>query len=314
MGMSASQARLLSITSRINDIELKSQQVANIKMRLASESEAVATKYTNALNKQKLTMTSYGANGAQKVNVTINSLNQVGSNMKLCTRSGKQVVSQTQAKAYQTAIADYNRPNTWAGADHSHKGNYANAEAVYALMMKFDVTSYKDAYEKCGLPDGTIGGMQPLIEAGKITQEEVDGLCSQWSQLFNSSTGTLVQGNQNNGSMNADAVMVVDDSLLNNTNWLHEAIESGEFYLADASGKEISISGNTQLGIESDTTNLAKEEADYNAATLKINNKEKKLDMEMKALDTEHSALKTEFDSVKQLIGDNIDKSFQLFS
>ena len=36
--------------------------------------------------------------------------------------------------------------------------------------------------------------------------------------------------------------------------------------------------------------------------------------MEMKALDTEHSALKTEFDSVKQLIGDNVDKSFNLFS
>ena len=57
MGMSASQARLLSITSRMNDIEYKSQQVANIKMRLASESEQVATDYTNALNKPKFTYT-----------------------------------------------------------------------------------------------------------------------------------------------------------------------------------------------------------------------------------------------------------------
>ena len=34
MGMSASQARLLSITSRMNDIELRSQQISNTKLDL----------------------------------------------------------------------------------------------------------------------------------------------------------------------------------------------------------------------------------------------------------------------------------------
>lgn len=42
MGMSASQARLLAITSRMNDIELRSQQIANTKLRLADESDQVA--------------------------------------------------------------------------------------------------------------------------------------------------------------------------------------------------------------------------------------------------------------------------------
>ena len=42
MGMSASQARLLSITARISDIEYKSQQISNVKIRLADESEKVA--------------------------------------------------------------------------------------------------------------------------------------------------------------------------------------------------------------------------------------------------------------------------------
>ena len=44
------------------------------------------------------------------------------------------------------------------------------------------------------------------------------------------------------------------------------------------------------------------------------NMKEKLLDNDLKALDTEHNALKTEFDSVKSLIGDNVEKSFNLFS
>ena len=46
---------------------------------------------------------------------------------------------------------------------------------------------------------------------------------------------------------------------------------------------------------------------------LKINNKEKLLDNEIKKLDTEHNALQTEFDSIKNLIGNNIEKSFNLF-
>ncbi|MBR1943462.1 hypothetical protein IJ843_06980, partial [bacterium] len=269
MGMSASQARLLSITSRINDIELKSQQVANIKMRLASESEAVATAYTTALNKQKMTMTSYGANGAQKVNVTVNSLNQVGSNMKLCTRSGKQVVSQSQAKAYQAAIGSYNVPydtaHGWANGPKDHAGHYGNSEAVYGLMMKFGIGGFQGVREKYNITNDTPGGWGTLINAGLVTQEEVDGYNAQYAQLFASSSGSQIQGNSNQGNMNADAVMVVDDSLLNNANWLYEAIESGEFYIADSSGTEVSISSNTQLAIESDSTDLAKAEAEYNA-------------------------------------------------
>ena len=90
MGMSASQARLLSITSRMNDIEFKSQQVANTKIRLADDSERVANDYTKALNKQKLTFTSYTTGRAQKTNLTINTLTQAG--LQLVSRSGKQFV------------------------------------------------------------------------------------------------------------------------------------------------------------------------------------------------------------------------------
>ena len=56
MGMSASQARLLFITSRQHDVEFKSQQIANQKIRLASDTEELANNYARALNKQTITM------------------------------------------------------------------------------------------------------------------------------------------------------------------------------------------------------------------------------------------------------------------
>ena len=54
MGLAASQARLLTITSRLSSVELRQQRIAMDKMRLANDSEAVSTKYTEALNNKTL--------------------------------------------------------------------------------------------------------------------------------------------------------------------------------------------------------------------------------------------------------------------
>ena len=91
MGMSASQARLLAITSRMNDIELRSQQIANTKLRLADESEQVANKYTEALNANKLTYTDYSSGQAQKIDLTPSNLSTYG--FKLVDKDGKACTS-----------------------------------------------------------------------------------------------------------------------------------------------------------------------------------------------------------------------------
>ena len=207
MGMAASQARLLSITARMTDVEYKSQQISNTKIRLADESEQVAQEYTNALNKQKLTFTNWS--------------------------DGKmQTVSLNPTNLAQAKLALYSRETNAA-----------------------------------------------------LTKEEMANLKN------------------------------VSDSDF------YEMIQSGQFYLVsteetDDKGnpKEMSVDGTNQLAIASDTTDLAKAEAEYNAKTAKINSKEKLLDNDLKALDTEHNALKTEYDSVKSLISDNVSKSFNLFS
>lgn len=63
MGMSASQARLLSITGRLTHNELQSQLITNSKLRLATESEVATKKYMDALDSKKLMLGSYNDNG-----------------------------------------------------------------------------------------------------------------------------------------------------------------------------------------------------------------------------------------------------------
>ena len=235
MGMSASQARLLSITARINDIEYKSQNISNTKIRLADESEEAATNYTKALNKTKLVYTDMSSGHANKI--TLNSTNLqnelVSSNFRLVDAQGNPV------SLYST--------NNKTGMKFTEAELYEMIESGQFMLQSKSKITESELYE--------------MIESGQYI------------------TGNLVND------------------------------PDGYYKWSDTS-----VSGNNQLTIESDTTELAKAEAEYNAVTAKINKKEKLLDNDLKALDTEHNALKTEFDSVKSLIGDNVEKSFNLFS
>ena len=42
MGLSASQARMLSLTARLSDLELRAQTIENAKIRLSDESAAAS--------------------------------------------------------------------------------------------------------------------------------------------------------------------------------------------------------------------------------------------------------------------------------
>lgn len=69
MGMSASQARLLTITARLSDLELNAQVISNKKIRTSMKAQKVAEDYANALNNKK-TVTE----GGTTTTVTPNSL------------------------------------------------------------------------------------------------------------------------------------------------------------------------------------------------------------------------------------------------
>ncbi len=108
MGLAASQARLLSITSRISDNELRAQLINNQKMRLSSESSQVSENYINALNKTNLVFANYDEkDNAQNVPLTFNNLtafNQYNNQYGLTNAAGNILISETEAKKYQASM------------------------------------------------------------------------------------------------------------------------------------------------------------------------------------------------------------------
>ena len=107
MGISASQARLLTITARLTSNEYESQQISNAKMRLATQSEQASSDYISALNTTQLLFTTYDASGsAVNENLTANVLYQYA-DMKnqyaITNASGQIMVSSQDAYNFEKA-------------------------------------------------------------------------------------------------------------------------------------------------------------------------------------------------------------------
>ena len=107
MGMAASQARLLSITTRLTNNEFRSQMVANSKTRLANETQAASDEYMEALNATKLQYVYYDANGQQTLyDLTASTMLQyqpLKNQYALVNRAGQTMVNHGDATTFQQA-------------------------------------------------------------------------------------------------------------------------------------------------------------------------------------------------------------------
>jgi len=107
MGLSSSQARLLTITARLTSNEYESQQISNAKMRLATQSQAASSEYIAALDTQKLLYTTYDAQGDTiSADLTANALYQYSDlkNQYIITNSnGQAMISSSDAKNFENS-------------------------------------------------------------------------------------------------------------------------------------------------------------------------------------------------------------------
>ena len=105
MGLAASQARLLTITARLADNELRSQTINNAKMRLATQSAQASNEYVSALNNAQLMFNNTAENGiAQSQALTFNSLtqySQYNNQYGLINSAGQILVSEADEKMFK---------------------------------------------------------------------------------------------------------------------------------------------------------------------------------------------------------------------
>ena len=129
MGLAASQARLLSITSRLSDNELRSQTITNAKMALASRTSNASAEYMDALSSTKLMFSTYDASGNKMTQqlsaVSLATYAELKNQYGVINNAGQIMVSELDAANYlaSATLADFLEKYGVAEATRTDKEN-----------------------------------------------------------------------------------------------------------------------------------------------------------------------------------------------
>lgn len=124
--MAASQARLLSITARIHDVEYQAQALQNAKVQLSTQSDQAYEDYNNALNATTLTISTMDDSG-QKSTVAA-TFNNLASSSKLRASDGS-----NYALVYNNSLLV--EDGVYKGYQEFQKSDYAKDGYHFAMYM-----------------------------------------------------------------------------------------------------------------------------------------------------------------------------------
>ena len=143
MGLSASQARLLSITSRLSDNELRSQTITNAKSALSTKTSQASQEYLNSLNETKMLFSTYDESGNKvQTKLTGAALSQYAplkNQYTLVNSDGQALVSELDATNYKESanisefLEKYGFSNVFEEKVSmvTNQGKYAKANEEY---------------------------------------------------------------------------------------------------------------------------------------------------------------------------------------
>ena len=150
MGLSASQARLLSITQRINNNELQSEMIANAKIQLSARNTLASEKYINSLDATKLEYISYNDTGIKEnVALTFNAVNQytpLKNQYALFNNENQIYVSETDAANFEDSKNLYEFLDKYGLFDEGRNEFQAQLDAYNKQMEEFD--KKQEEYDK----------------------------------------------------------------------------------------------------------------------------------------------------------------------
>ena len=143
MGLSSSQARLLSITARLSSNEYESQQISNAKMRLATKSQEASEAYISALSDTQYSFVTFNTNGESSNTALTAALLYEYSDSKnqyiLTNSAGKVLLCNKDLVNYQKA------------------SNLDEFLSLYGINKSYKTTALQDSHDK-------IFGTTGLIE------------------------------------------------------------------------------------------------------------------------------------------------------
>ena len=208
MGMAAGQARLLSITSRMSDNELRAQLINNDKMRLATKSAQVSEAYVQALNDSQMMFTNYDAdNNATYQQLTFNSLtayNPYNNQYAISNSAGQVLVSERDADYFEKSNGDLNKFLGMYGLEQTTTYfDNLNEEYIFNQGDKDAAGNIIDRPGEVAYYTGntTKDGQMEFITTG-YTAEELEAMYFGEKLTITDESGTVIGTEKYNGYFN----------------------------------------------------------------------------------------------------------------
>ena len=151
MGMSASQARLLSITARLTNNEFRSQTITNSKLRLATETQDASQAYMDALASQNFEFMYYDYNGNREdialTHTFLSTYAPLKNQYSVVNSAGKILVSHTDAENFANTDNLWDFLKCYTNVQETEASGYDAKYAAYtAQFAKYtaDYAHYRD--------------------------------------------------------------------------------------------------------------------------------------------------------------------------
>jgi len=331
-GIAAPQARLLTLTSRMHDLELQCMRYSNEEIMNAMKSSNIAIRYNQALDRANNITVGLSPSSIREYTQSYQSLKYGGStiNYSMLSQMGYGIkptgVSGTQSGSgsgwtMPTNINEFIKLMTDNGLGTLISGG----EALNMLKYIKDGEVYEPpagcashaAYFAC----------ECMINppSNPSTWSTID-----FSQAFEFDQALLEQllGPMDGGVQYTEDENYLLEQAMQDSSFLIEAILQGLIDIVDEDGAIVTLN---DIGIEEVTEKRTEQQtimtldtrerdnarqaaqSEYDAAMAQMKREEKTLQMKSKNAQTQYQACCTEYDSVKQLVGENADTGFQIF-
>ncbi|MBQ4646997.1 MAG: hypothetical protein IJB79_06585 [Candidatus Gastranaerophilales bacterium] len=301
MGLSASQARFLQLTARKGDLEYEVQQINLQRLKLSDISSAASIKYQDAVNNRKMVFSFNGGEGVKSVDISYN-------NYKNYMNQQMDGLITSQAKYYLVSSS-------------GNKLIVSSEEEMNEMIERYTTRTPVAQIQAAKAEVEAAGEDTSGIDNYTLSLSKID-LTSYESETRNDENGNPVEYHVAR-EFSADDFLIVDD--LDNTETFQRAIKEGIYYFAkyqeNEETKEMEFNpiewatlGGGAISEEYDKSDDAAAQAEYEATQSKVQNLDRKLEMELDRLETERQAITTEMESVKKVVDDNVEKTFNIFS
>ena len=179
MGMAASQARLLTITARMHDIEYQAQSIQNAKIALATQSDEVYQEYLEALDAQTLTVKDWQGNVIAANFNNLCGINAVDSSYQyaLINDKGQLIVSADVAKGYNAYMDSTGNQGDAYGFAYYMLGEFSDSSSENCDTYDDYQRELAKLMHDLGYDD-ILNGTDAETEIEEISEEDEEGITS----------------------------------------------------------------------------------------------------------------------------------------